>query len=140
MYGGSGSTLIGAEKLQRKCYGIELDPKFCDAIVRRYIAFVGVKNIDIGLNYDKKSWNVKKFTFESPEAFLDLSGNVNVDSQKLNLKFNLKLGTEKLKIKALGKLPNPKVKPEMSGTINSYLMTSFKNLQNLLDKHYSNQE
>lgn len=38
---GSGSTLLAAESLERRCYGLELDPKYCDAIVRRYIAFVG---------------------------------------------------------------------------------------------------
>ncbi len=38
---GSGSTLIASEVLGRRCYGIEIDPKYCDAIVRRYIALVG---------------------------------------------------------------------------------------------------
>ena len=38
---GSGSTLIGAESLGRHCYGCEIDPHYCDAIVHRYIAFVG---------------------------------------------------------------------------------------------------
>lgn len=38
---GSGSTLIAAERLGRNCYGIEIDPHYCDAIVRRYLAFVG---------------------------------------------------------------------------------------------------
>jgi len=41
---GSGSTLIAAESLNRACYGVEIDPKYCDAIVRRYIAFVGQEN------------------------------------------------------------------------------------------------
>lgn len=38
---GSGSTLIAAESLDRVCYGLEIDPKYCDAIARRYIAYVG---------------------------------------------------------------------------------------------------
>ena len=36
---GSGSTLIGAEKLKRRCYGTELDPKYIDAIVKRWQTF-----------------------------------------------------------------------------------------------------
>ncbi len=38
---GSGSSLIAAQSLERRCYGIEIDPRYCDAIARRYIAFVG---------------------------------------------------------------------------------------------------
>ena len=38
---GSGSTLIASERLQRRCYGLEIDPRYCDAIVRRYLAIVG---------------------------------------------------------------------------------------------------
>ena len=38
---GSGSTLLASESLGRRCFGLELDPKYCDAIVRRYIAFMG---------------------------------------------------------------------------------------------------
>ena len=40
---GSGSTLIACEKTKRKCYGMELDEKYCDVIVKRYIEFC-VKN------------------------------------------------------------------------------------------------
>lgn len=40
---GSGSTLIACEKTNRKCYGMELDEKYCDVIVKRYIEFC-VKN------------------------------------------------------------------------------------------------
>lgn len=38
---GSGTTLIAAERTGRRCLGIEKDPRYVDAIVRRYISFVG---------------------------------------------------------------------------------------------------
>ena len=40
---GSGSTIIAAEKTGRKCYGMELDPKYCDVIVKRWEDFTGKK-------------------------------------------------------------------------------------------------
>jgi len=40
---GSGSTLIAAEKTNRKCYGMELDPKYCDVIIKRWEDFTGKK-------------------------------------------------------------------------------------------------
>jgi DNA modification methylase len=40
-FGGSGSTLIACEQMDRSCYTIELDEKYCDVIVRRYIEFRG---------------------------------------------------------------------------------------------------
>lgn len=40
-FGGSGSTLIAAEQLQRKCYVMELDPKYVDVIVERWETFTG---------------------------------------------------------------------------------------------------
>lgn len=43
LYLGSGSTLIAAEKTKRKCYGMELDPKYCDVIVKRWEDFTGKK-------------------------------------------------------------------------------------------------
>lgn len=39
LFGGSGSTLIACEQLDRKCYMMELDPHYCDVILQRYIKF-----------------------------------------------------------------------------------------------------
>jgi len=38
---GSGSTLIACEKTNRKCYGMELDPHYCDVIVKRWEDYTG---------------------------------------------------------------------------------------------------
>lgn len=40
---GSGTTLIAAEKLGRRCYGTEIEPKYCDVIVERWQQFTGQK-------------------------------------------------------------------------------------------------
>jgi len=40
-FGGSGSTLIACEQTDRDCYTIELDEKYCDVIVKRYIKQAG---------------------------------------------------------------------------------------------------
>lgn len=40
-FGGSGSTLIACEETNRVCRMIELDEKFVDVIVRRYVSFIG---------------------------------------------------------------------------------------------------
>ena len=41
VFGGSGSTLIACEQLNRKCYMVELDPKYVSVILQRYINFKG---------------------------------------------------------------------------------------------------
>ena len=43
LFAGSGSTLIAAEKLKRKCYGMELDENYCDVIINRWEQFTGLK-------------------------------------------------------------------------------------------------
>lgn len=42
-FGGSGTTLIAAEKLNRRCFSMELDPGYCDVIVERWEKFTGLK-------------------------------------------------------------------------------------------------
>lgn len=43
LFGGSGSTLIACEQLDRICYMMELDERYCDVIVRRWEEFTGKK-------------------------------------------------------------------------------------------------
>jgi DNA modification methylase len=43
LFGGSGSTLIAAEQAGRKAFLMEIDPLYCDVIVRRYEEFTGRK-------------------------------------------------------------------------------------------------
>ena len=45
LFGGSGSTLIACEQLNRKCYMAELDPKYCDVIIERWENFTGEKAV-----------------------------------------------------------------------------------------------
>ena len=40
-FGGSGSTLIACEQLDRICYTMELDPKYCDVIIKRWETLTG---------------------------------------------------------------------------------------------------
>lgn len=47
MFGGSGTTLIAAEQLGRKCYMMELDPHYCDVIIARWEKLTGRKAIKV---------------------------------------------------------------------------------------------
>jgi len=44
---GSGSTLIACEKTNRKCYGMEIDPQYCQVIIDRWEKFTGQKAVKI---------------------------------------------------------------------------------------------
>lgn len=56
LFGGSGSTLIACEKTNRKCFMMELDPKYIDVIVSRYVKYTGNKNIK--LNGEEIEWSL----------------------------------------------------------------------------------
>ncbi|MHB9019832.1 MAG: DNA modification methylase [Minisyncoccota bacterium] len=51
-FGGSGSTLIAAEQLKRKVYLVELEPIFCDLIIKRYEKLTG-KKAELIESYEK---------------------------------------------------------------------------------------
>ncbi len=45
LFGGSGSTLIACEQLDRRCCMMELDPRYCDVIIKRWEQFTGEKAV-----------------------------------------------------------------------------------------------
>ena len=45
MFLGSGTTLMAAEGLNRRCFGTEIDPQYVDAIVKRYVKFAGMDKV-----------------------------------------------------------------------------------------------
>lgn len=66
---GSGSTLIACCETDRVCRGIELDPKFVDCIVKRYIEWAGGKYDDVFVIRDGQKLRFDEVaTFEAQEA------------------------------------------------------------------------
>lgn len=47
LFGGSGSTLIACEQLNRKCYMMELDEHYCDVIIDRWQKLTGKTAVKI---------------------------------------------------------------------------------------------
>ena len=45
LFGGSGSTVMACEQTGRNCYTMELDPRFCDVIIKRWEKFTGEKAV-----------------------------------------------------------------------------------------------
>jgi site-specific DNA-methyltransferase (adenine-specific) len=61
---GSGSTLIACEQTGRKCYGVEIDPAYCDVIKNRWEQFTGKKAQRV-VNETYLTENVSKENFTS---------------------------------------------------------------------------
>lgn len=61
-FGGSGSTLVAAENIGRKCYTIEMDPRFADVIIERYKSLSGhgevtrSVSVEDSLPFEDGSW------------------------------------------------------------------------------------
>jgi len=55
---GSGSTMVASHQLNRKCYGMELDPKYCQVIIDRMIKL----NPSIKITKNGKEWNTTKIS------------------------------------------------------------------------------
>jgi DNA modification methylase len=56
LFGGSGSTLIACERLNRSCRMMELDPKYAQVIIERWINYTG-KAADISITRDGKQYS-----------------------------------------------------------------------------------
>jgi DNA modification methylase len=52
---GSGATVMASERTGRRCYGLELDPLYCDVIVRRWQAYTGsrARHASTGASFDE---------------------------------------------------------------------------------------
>ncbi len=55
-FAGSGSTLIACEQTGRTCYAVELDEKYCDVIVKRYIETAGEEGVFLLRDSEKVSY------------------------------------------------------------------------------------
>ena len=65
---GSGTTMIACEQTDCSCYGLELDPKYCDAIVNRYIELVGsTQGVTVERNGTVLTYEQAKSLIESTE-------------------------------------------------------------------------
>tara|TARA_R110001606_G_C15307161_1_gene643227 strand:- start:103 stop:1326 length:1224 start_codon:yes stop_codon:yes gene_type:complete len=52
---GSGSTMVAAHQLERKCYGMELDPKYCQVIIDRMLKLDSTLIVEVnGKKYERK--------------------------------------------------------------------------------------
>jgi DNA modification methylase len=47
-FGGSGTTIIAAETLHRRCFAVEIEPKFCQLIIDRFERFTSAKAQKLG--------------------------------------------------------------------------------------------
>lgn len=70
LFGGSGSTLIGAEQTGRKAFLMELDPKYCDVIIKRWQDFTGKKAVhaETGQTFGDEISDIKKPLYDEVEA------------------------------------------------------------------------
>lgn len=69
-FGGSGSTLIACEQTNRICHTIELDEKYCDVIVKRYIEQVGSAD-NVTVQRDGLTYKYEEIAIDEEEKPLD---------------------------------------------------------------------
>ena len=57
LFGGSGSTLMACEQIDRRCFAMEIDELYCDVIVKRWTEFTGRDATRIAADGTESSWN-----------------------------------------------------------------------------------
>ena len=57
-FGGSGSTMMACDQMGRRCRTMELDPKYCDAMVQRYVDFTS--NTEVLKNGKVEIWEISE--------------------------------------------------------------------------------
>lgn len=65
---GSASTLIACDQIDRICYGIELEPKFIDVAVKRFISIRGGKYDDVYVIRDGQKLRFDEVATFEPES------------------------------------------------------------------------
>lgn len=80
LFGGSGSTLMTAEQMNRICFTMELDPKYASAIVRRYISYAGGTS-DVYVIRDGQKLPCMEVYDPADDSFEFTEGSVN-DKQR----------------------------------------------------------
>jgi DNA modification methylase len=58
---GSGTTLIASEKTERICYGMELDEDYCNVIIKRFVDWCLLNNVEIKIKRNGEDFNYKEF-------------------------------------------------------------------------------
>lgn len=71
-FGGSGSTLIAAEKTGRNACLLEIDPSYCDVIIRRFETYTGK---DARLDQDGQTFEQVESTRQAEYTDLDAGGS-----------------------------------------------------------------
>lgn len=64
LFGGSGSTMMACEQLGRKSYNMELDPKFCDVIVRRVCSYLQKQGQETSLKRNGQAIDIGQHTLQ----------------------------------------------------------------------------
>ena len=65
---GSASTLIACEQMERICYGVEIEPKFVDVAVKRYIQFKDGRYDDVYVIRDGQKLSFEEVASFEPEG------------------------------------------------------------------------